>query len=443
MAALRTVIMGAAGRDFHNFNVFFRDQPAYEVVAFTAAQIPNIEGRVYPALLAGPRYPQGIPIVPEEDLERLLRQGHIELVVFAYSDVAHEYVMHKASQVLAAGADFILLGPRHTQLQSRRQVVAVTAVRTGAGKSPTSRHLARCLRRRGQRVVTLRHPMPYGDLARQAVQRFAAFADLDKHQCTIEEREEYEPILEEGGVVYAGVDYERILRQAEEEADVVMWDGGNNDFSFLVPDLHMVVVDPHRAGQEASYHPGEANVRAADAFVINKVDTASPEQVRTVEQNLQRLNPGAAVFKAASPPKVPEPEAVRGRRVLVVEDGPTLTHGGMAFGAGYLAARALQAHIVDPRPCAVGALADTFRRFPHLGPVLPAMGYGPDMMHDLEQTINRADVDVILVGTPCDLGRFLQLHRPYQRVRYELEEQGPPWLEDFLFQRLPLDTGPS
>ncbi len=428
--------MGAAGRDFHNFNVCFRNQPDYEVVAFTATQIPNIQGRVYPAILAGPRYPQGIPIVPEEELGRLLREQRIELVIFAYSDVAHEYVMHKASQVLAAGADFCLLGPRQTQLKSRRPVVAVTAVRTGAGKSPTSRYLARCLRRHGRRVVTLRHPMPYGDLASQAVQRFAAFTDLDKHQCTIEEREEYEPILEEGSVVYAGVDYEGILRQAEAEADVIMWDGGNNDFSFLVPDVHLVVVDPHRAGQETSYHPGETNVRSADAFVITKVDTATPEQVQQVTESLRRLNPAAAVFKVALPPKVPEPQAVRGRRVLVVEDGPTLTHGGMAFGAAYLAAQALSAQVVDPRPFAVGTIAETYRQFPHLGPVLPAMGYGSEMMHDLEQTINRADVDVILVGTPCDLGRFLRLHRPQQRVRYEIEESAPPYLENFLSQRL-------
>jgi predicted GTPase len=429
--------MGAAGRDFHNFNVFFRGNPAYLVVAFTAAQIPNIEGRTYPAVLAGSAYPAGIPIYPEADLERLIRDDQVEQVVFAYSDLSHEDVMHRASIVLAAGADFCLLGPRHSQLKSCKLVVSVCAVRTGAGKSQTTRRVARSLRQLGYRVVAVRHPMPYGDLAKQAVQRFAAYEDLDKHECTIEEREEYEPLLEDGGIVYAGVDYEPILRQAEREADVILWDGGNNDLPFYVPDLHIVVADPHRPGHEKTYHPGEANARAADVFVINKVDTAPAENVIAVRENLRTLNPRAVMIEAASPIRLADSEAVRGQRVLVVEDGPTLTDGGMAYGAGWLAARRSgAATIVDPRPYAVGSIRETYRQFPGIGPVLPAMGYGREMIHELEHTINNAEADLVIVGTPIDLGRFLKIKKPVQRARYELQEIGQPTLEDVLKARL-------
>jgi predicted GTPase len=429
--------MGAAGRDFHNFNVFFRGNPAHVVVAFTAAQIPNIERRTYPPLLAGSDYRAGIPIYPEADLERLIRDHQVEQVVFAYSDLSHEDVMHRASVVLAAGADFCLLGPRHTQLRSSKPVVSVCAVRTGAGKSQTTRRVARGLRELGYRVVAVRHPMPYGDLAGQAVQRFAAYEDLDKHACTVEEREEYEPLLEDGGIVYAGVDYERILRRAEQEADVLLWDGGNNDLPFYVPDLHIVVADPHRPGHEKTYHPGEANARAADVFVINKVDTAPAENVIAVRENLRALNPRAVVIEAASPIRVADPKAVCGKRVLVVEDGPTLTHGGMGYGAGWLAARRSgAAAIVDPRPYAVGSLRETYRQFPGIGPVLPAMGYGRQMMHELEQTINNAEADLVIVGTPIDLGRFLTINKPVQRARYELQEVGQPTLADVLKDRL-------
>jgi predicted GTPase len=437
MAPLRTLIMGAAGRDFHNFNVFFRTKDAYEVRAFTAAQIPNIAGRYYPAQLAGPHYPAGIPIYPETELVRLIRDERIDLVVFAYSDLSHEAVMHRASLVLAAGAEFCLLGPQHTQLRSCKPVVSVCAVRTGAGKSQTTRCAARGLRQLGCRAVAVRHPMPYGDLVRQAVQRFAAYEDLDRHACTIEEREEYEPLLEDGGVVYAGVDYEAILRQAEAEADVILWDGGNNDLPFYASDLHIVVADPHRPGHEKTYHPGEANARMADVFVINKVDTAPAENVITVHENLRALNPRAIVIDAASPVRLENPEAVHGRRVLVIEDGPTLTHGGMAYGAGWLAARrCATAAIVDPRPYAVGSIRDTYRQYPSIGPVLPAMGYGQPMIHELEQTINQADADLVIVGTPIDLGRFLTINKPLHRARYELQELGHPRLADVLQARL-------
>jgi predicted GTPase len=428
--------MGAAGRDFHNFNVFFRDNPAHEVVAFTAAQIPHISGRTYPPELAGPNYPLGIPILPEEELSDLIGRLEVEQVVFAYSDLSHEEVMHRASLVLAAGADFCLLGPRHTQLKSSRRVVSIGAVRTGAGKSPLTRRVARVLRQLGYRVVPVRHPMPYGDLVQQAVQRFGAYADLERQGCTIEEREEYEPLLEEVGVVYAGVDYQRILRQAEAEADVILWDGGNNDLPFFVSDLHIVVADPHRPGHERTYHPGEANVRMADVLVINKVDTAAPRDVAAVRAGLRSLNPRATLIEAASPIRVEHPEAVRGRCVLVVEDGPTLTHGGMAHGAGWLAAQRHGAVIVDPRSFAVGSIRDTYRDYPTLGPVLPAMGYGRAMIEELEQTINAAEVDLVLVGTPIDLARFLRINKPVQRVCYEVEEIGRPTLDEVLRERL-------
>ncbi len=432
MPKRRVLIMGAAGRDFHNFNLVYRDNPDFEVVAFTATQIPNIDGRVYPAELAGKLYPKGIPIHPESELIGLIASLAVDEVVFAYSDVSHETVMHHASSVLAAGADFTLLGTKATQLKSTRPVVSICAVRTGSGKSQTTRAVAGVLRDLSYKVAAIRHPMPYGNLVAQAVQRFAEMDDMDEYNCTIEEREEYEPLLDERVVVYAGVDYERILRQAEQEADVLVWDGGNNDLPFFVPDLLIVVADPHRPGHEKTYHPGEANARAADVFIINKVDTAAPEAVLTVHANLRELNPRAEVIEAASPVRVADERALRGRRVVVVEDGPTLTHGGMPHGAGWLAARRCGAVVVDPRPWAVGSLRDTYQAFPSIGPVLPAMGYGEVMIHELEQTLNSADAEVVLVGTPIDLGRFLRLNKPVQRARYELEEIGRPTLQDVL-----------
>ncbi len=433
MKPIRTIIMGAAGRDFHNFNVFFRNNPDYEVVAFTATQIPNIEGRKYPAELAGKQYPNGIQIYPESDLDRLIQETQAEQVIFAYSDVPHEVVMHKASQVMAAGADFRLMGPRTTQIKSTKPVVSVCAVRTGSGKSQTTRRVSLILRDMGYKVAAIRHPMPYGDLVKQRVQRYASYADLDRHETTIEEREEYEPHLDNGVIVYAGVDYEAILRQAEQEVDIILWDGGNNDFPFYVSDMQIVVADPHRPGHEYTYHPGETNVRAADVFVINKVDTANPEDVLKVRSRLQELNPKAVVIEGASPLFVDDPSAIRGKRVLVVEDGPTLTHGEMAYGAGYVAARRYgAAEIVDPRPYAVGAIAATYQKYPKTGPILPAMGYGDEMVRDLEKTIDAADVDLVIIGTPIDLTRVLKMSKPYQRVRYELQEIGKPTLEDLL-----------
>ena len=433
MPPIRTLIMGAAGRDFHNFNIFFRDNAGYEVIAFTAAQIPNIEGRRYPAQLAGSSYPEGIPIHPEEDLSQLIKDKAIDLVIFAYSDVPHEYVMHQASLVINAGADFQLMGSEKTELKSSKPVVAVCAVRTGAGKSQTTRHVSKILGEMGYQVAAIRHPMPYGDLVAQAVQRFAKYEDLDKHNCTIEEREEYEPHIDNGVVVYAGVDYERILRQAEEEVDIILWDGGNNDLPFITPDLHIVVADPHRPGHELTYHPGETNARAADVFVINKVDTAAAEDVMTVRENLYMLNPTATVIEAASPIFIDDPLAIRGKRVLVVEDGPTLTHGVMAYGAGWVAARRFgAAEIVDPRPFAVGSILQTYRNYPSTGDILPAMGYGEEMVSELEQTINNADVDMVIIGTPIDLAGLLKINKPSQRVRYELQEIGQPTLTDIL-----------
>jgi len=433
----RVVILGAAGRDFHNFNLFFRDNPAYEVVAFTATQIPNIEGRLYPPELAGEFYPLGIPILPEDELEQIIREQNIDVAVFAYSDVAHEYVMHLASRAAAAGADFWLLGAKTTMLESSKPVVAVTAARTGCGKSQTTRHVTDILRAMGKKVVVVRHPMPYGDLARQAVQRFATYEDLDKHDCTIEEREEYEPHLDRGLVVYAGVDYEAILRQAEQEADIVLWDGGNNDLSFFKPDLQITVVDPHRPGHEMRYWPGEANVRMADVIVINKIDTANFEAVQEVRRNIARLNPEAVVVDAASPIFVDDPAAIRGKRVLVVEDGPTLTHGGMAYGAGVIAAKRFgAAEIIDPRPWAVASIADTYAKYPDTGAILPAMGYGDAQLRDLEATINQVPCDLVIVGTPIDLARVIHINHPNQRVRYELQPIGQPTLEALLKKRL-------
>jgi predicted GTPase len=425
----RVVILGAAGRDFHDFNVVYRDDPAHEVVAFTATQIPDIDGRRYPPELAGSLYPQGIPIVAEAELGALLERGDVDAVVFAYSDVRHERVMHLASQCIAAGADFRLHGARRTMLRSSRPVVAVTAVRTGVGKSQTTRYLARLLRDRGLRVVAVRHPMPYGDLAAQACQRFASYADLDRYDCTIEEREEYEPHLDAGGVVYAGVDYERILRAAEQEADVVLWDGGNNDLPFYAPDLHLVLADPLRPGDEAAYHPGEANVRMADVVVVAKCDSARPEDVEAVEASVRSLNPGAEVLRADSPVAVgPQAAGRRRRGHRVVEDGPTLTHGSMSYGAGVVGARAAgAADIVDPAPYAVGSLADTYARYPNSRGILPAMGYGEAQVRDLEATIAAAveagACDAVVSGTPIDLTRVLSVAVPLVRARYELREQ--------------------
>jgi predicted GTPase len=429
----RIIIMGAAGRDFHNFNVVYRDRPQDQVVAFTATQIPNITGRRYPPELAGPRYPDGIPIHPESDLPRLIRELGADEVVFAYSDVAHETVMHKASLVHAAGADFRLIGPRASMIKARVPVVSVCAVRTGSGKSQTTRKVVRLLREKGRRVVAIRHPMPYGDLVAQRVQRFAAMEDLDRHQCTIEEREEYEPHIVSGGVIYAGVDYGAILAEAEKEADVVVWDGGNNDFSFYASDLEIVVADPHRPGHERSYHPGETNLRRAHVVVINKIDTADAAGVAKVRDSVRELNPGALVVDAASPISVEDPSAIRGKRVLAIEDGPTLTHGEMKYGAGVVAAlKHGAAEIVDPRAYAVGTIADTFRAYPGIGTLLPAMGYGEQQMRDLEATVERTPADLVLVATPVDLRRVIKLSKPAQRVGYELQEIGRPDLADAL-----------
>ncbi len=429
----RVIIMGAGGRDFHNFNTRYRCNADYQVVAFTATQIPNIEGRAYPAELAGDGYPQGIPIEPESTLEDLIQEHQVDEVVFAYSDVAHEYVMHKASMTMAAGASFVLLGPRDTMLESKVPVIAVTAVRTGAGKSQTTRRLTTILRNKGLRVVVVRHPMPYGDLRRQRVQRFAQLADLDRHDCTIEEREEYEPHIAHGTVVYAGVDYGAILSEAESEADVILWDGGNNDFSFYKPRLTIVLADPFRAGHELSYHPGETNLRLADVVIINKVDTADRAQVEQLRGTIATCNPQATVVEAASPITVDDPSAINGKRVLVVEDGPTLTHGGMTFGAGVLAARQHgAAEVVDPRPYAVGSIQETLRKYPSLGPVLPAMGYGEQQMKELQESIRKAPADLVVVGTPIDIRHLLELERPSVRVGYELQEKTRPDLAEIV-----------
>ena len=421
MTPTRVLILGAAGRDFHDFNVVYRDDPAVEVVGFTAAQIPGIAGRRYPASLAGPRYPDGIPVEAEEDLERLVRERRVDLVVFAYSDVGHEHVMHLASRALAAGADFALLGPRRTALASRRPVVAVCAVRTGCGKGPVSRRVVEILRERGRRVVVVRHPMPYGDLQAARVQRFATLDDLDAAGVTLEEREEYEPHVENGSVVFAGVDYAAILARAEAEADVIVWDGGNNDLPFFVPTVHLCLVDPLRPGHESRYHPGEANLRAADVAVIVKEDSAAPADVDAVRGAIRALNPRAAIVDTRLPLTVDAPEALRGRRVLAVEDGPTMTHGGMASGAAALAARRHGAVLVDPRPYAKGTIREAFERHPTLGPVLPALGYGREQLAELEATIDAVPCDLVLLGTPIDLGRSLRLRRPVVRVRYEVD----------------------
>jgi predicted GTPase len=429
----KVIIMGAAGRDFHNFNVFFRDNEEYEVVAFTATQIPDIEGRKYPSELAGKLYPNGIPIYSEDELEDLIKKFKVDFVVFAYSDVSHEYVMNRASRAMAAGASFMLLGPSHTMLTSTKPVISVCAVRTGSGKSQTTRKVAEILKKLGKKTVVIRHPMPYGDLTKQVVQRFGSFEDLDKHNCTIEEREEYEPHIDRGNVVYAGVDYEKILRQAEQEADVILWDGGNNDFPFFKPDLHIVVVDPHRPGHEVTYHPGETNLRLADVIVINKIDTAYPEDIQIVRENSRSANPRAVIIEAASPIFVENYEAIKGKKVLVIEDGPTLTHGEMSYGAGYVAAEKYgAAEIVDPRPYAVGSIKETYEKYTQLEVILPAMGYSPKQLKELEETINAVPADLVIVATPINLGKILKINKPYVRVKYELQEIGKPDLEDII-----------
>lgn len=431
------IIMGAAGRDFHNFNIYFRDNPRYRVVAFTATQIPDIEGRRYPPELAGAAYPEGIPIYSEEDLARLIQEHHADLVAFSYSDVPHIEVMHKASLVMAHGADFILIGATYTMLRSKKPVVAVCAVRTGCGKSQTTRKVCSILREQGHQAVVVRHPMPYGDLRSQAVQRFSSYEDFQSQQCTIEEREEYEPLVDQGITVYAGVDYGRILEAAEKEADVIVWDGGNNDTPFYRPDVHIVLFDPHRPGHERSYFPGETNLLMAHIAVINKVDTAEPEKVAAVEASIREHNPDADRVMAESPVLISHPERVKGRRVLVVEDGPTITHGEMPTGAGYIAARKFgAAEIVDPRPVAVGSIQKAFEKYPHTGPVLPAMGYSPHQLQDLEETINGSDVDLVLFATPIQLTRIVNIGKEALRVRYEYRDHGSPTLEEVLLKRL-------
>jgi len=433
----RALIMGAAGRDFHNFNVCFRDNPDYEIVAFTATQIPDIEGRAYPPELAGSLYPQGIPIVSENELTSLIKEKAIDLVVFAYSDVSHQYVMERSGVVNAAGADFVLLGTKSTMIKPQKPLISITAVRTGSGKSQTARRVCSILKNKGKKLAVIRHPMPYGNLVEQEWQRFGSYEDLEHHKCTIEEREEYEPHIDNGTVVYAGVDYEKILRKAEKEADIIIWDGGNNDFSFYQPDLSIVVLDPHRAGHELLYYPSGVNVRTADIAIINKVDTASLEDIQFVRENIMTLNPTARIIEAASPISVDDPAVVQGNRVLVIEDGPTLTHGGMPYGAGTIAAQRLGAReIVDPRPYTVESITATYKKYPKIGRLLPAMGYGDEQIKDLQETVDSVPCDAIVIGTPINLGRLLSFKVPFTRVYYELQEIGSPTLvallKDFL-----------
>lgn len=431
------VIMGAAGRDFHNFNVYYRDNPEFDVVGFTATQIPNIDGRRYPAALAGKLYPRGIPIFPESELTALIKAHKVHAVIFSYSDVSYDYVMHRASQTIAAGANFALLSGTRTMLPSRKPVIAVCAVRTGSGKSQTTRLVTDLLKGKGLKVVVVRHPMPYGDLVKQRVQRFASYADLKEQDCTIEEREEYEPHIKRGIVVYAGVDYEAILRKAEKEADVVVWDGGNNDLPFYKPNLHIVVVDPLRPGDELRYHPGEANLRMADVVVINKIDSAEKKNIEHVKANIRSVNPKAYVIEARSPVAVEDSDSIKGKRVLVVEDGPTLTHGEMQYGAGVVAARKFGARsIVDPRPYAKGTIKKAFSQYPRIGTLLPAMGYGEEQVRDLEQTINAVPCDMVIVGTPIDLRRLITIKKPAVRVTYELQEVTKPGLKKFVLSAL-------
>jgi predicted GTPase len=433
--------MGAAGRDFHNFNVYFRNNLNYEVVAFTATQIPDIAGRNYPPELSGPLYPEGIPIFPEEELPNLIKDRQIDQVILAYSDLPHQYVMDKASIVLASGADFRLMGPKNTMLKAKIPVVSICAVRTGCGKSQTTRKVSEILKKKGYKIAVIRHPMPYGDLREQIWQRYEAYADLDRYNCTIEEREEYEPHLVRGNILYAGVDYQEILKRAEKEADIILWDGGNNDLPFYQPDLHIVVTDPHRAGDEMTYYPGEANLRMADVVVINKIDTADLDKINLLRENIHLLAPEAILIEAASPLTVDHSEFIRGKRVLVVEDGPTLTHGGMKYGAGVMAAQKFGAkEIIDPRPYAVGSIADTYVKYPDIGILLPAMGYGKKQMQELEDTINAIDCDLVIIGTPIDLSRIIKMNKKSIRAKYELQEIGRPDLEEVLSQKIKIKS---
>ncbi len=433
MLQKRVIIMGAAGRDFHNFNIYFRENENYQVVAFTATQIPDIDGRKYPAVLAGKLYPDGIPIYGEEKLVEIIQSQNIDEVYFSYSDIPHEYVMHQASKVMSAGANFVLLGTKSTMLKSKVPVIAICAVRTGCGKSQTTRRVSQILKNMGKKVVAIRHPMPYGDLGKQAVQRFAALSDLDLHDCTIEEREEYEPHIVMGNIIYAGVDYASILAQAEKEAEVILWDGGNNDFSFIQPDLLITVVDPLRPGHELAYHPGEINARMANVVVINKEEVASLKDIETVRSNIKKINPGALIVDGASPLTVDEPAHIANKRVIVVEDGPTLTHGEMKYGAGVVAAEKYGAkEIIDPRPWVTGKIKETFEKYPGIGHLLPAMGYSSQQIKDLEDTIDSIPADSVIIATPIDLTRLVRINKPSVRVRYELQEIGHPTLEDVI-----------
>ena len=435
----RVIIMGAAGRDFHNFNVFFRNNPEFRVICFTATQIPNIAGRLYPKELAGKGYPRGIPIEPEKKIAQLISKHKVDVVVFAYSDISHNYVMHRASEVIAAGADFWLLGPDSSMIKSKRRVVSICAARTGSGKSQTTRRVCEILHKRGLRTSVIRHPMPYGDLKEQIVQKFSTLEDLDKHKCTIEEREEYEPHILRGNTVFAGVDYGLILKQAEKISDIILWDGGNNDLSFYQSDLYIVVVDPFRAGDEMTYHPGEANVRMADVVLINKVDTASRSSIDLLRENVKKLNPGAVILEAASPTSIDKPELVKNKTVVVIEDGPTLTHGGMSFGAGIVAAKKYNAaKIVDPEPYAVGSIKEAYVKYPQIGDLIPALGYGRKQIKELEASINNTPADSIVMATPVDLRKFTKLNKPAAKIDYELEEASGPSLESILKKYLKL-----
>ncbi len=437
MSKIKVIIMGAAGRDFHNFNVYFRNNLNYEIVAFTATQIPDIAGRKYPAELSGPLYPEGIPIYSEEELPDLIREKQIDQVILAYSDLPHQYVMDKASIVLASGADFRLMGPKNTMLKSNLPVVSICAVRTGCGKSQTTRKVTDILKNKGYKIAVIRHPMPYGDLREQVWQRYENYADLDRYNCTIEEREEYEPHLDRGNILYAGVDYQEILTRAEKDVDIIVWDGGNNDLPFYKPNLHIVVTDPHRAGHEMTYYPGEANLRMADVVVMNKIDTADPDKINKLRENIHQLAPEAILIEAASPLTIDHPELIRGKRVLVVEDGPTLTHGEMKFGAGIVAAQKYGAkEIIDPRPYAIGTIKDTYTKYPEIGTLLPAMGYGEKQIQELEDTINAVDCDIVIIGTPIDLSRIIKINKKSIRVKYELQEIGRPNLEEVLSQKI-------
>ena len=437
MNKINILIMGAAGRDFHNFNVYFRNNPNYEVVAFTATQIPDIAGRKYPVELSGPLYPKGIPIYPEEELPTLIKEKQIDQVILAYSDLPHQYVMDKASIVLASGADFRLMGPKNTMLKFNLPVISICAVRTGCGKSQTTRKVTDILKKMGYKIAVIRHPMPYGDLKEQIWQRYENYSDLDHYNCTIEEREEYEPHLDRGNILYAGVDYQEILTRAEKDADIIVWDGGNNDIPFYKSDFHIVVTDPHRVGHEMTYYPGEVNLRMADVVVMNKIDTAAPDQINLLRENIHQLAPNAILIEAASPLTVDHPELIRGKRVLVIEDGPTLTHGEMKYGAGVVAAQKYGAkEIIDPRPYAVGSIKDTYKKYPNIGILLPAMGYGKKQIQELEDTINATDCDLVIIGTPIDLTRIIKFNKKSVRVKYELQEIGRPDLDEVLNEKI-------